>query len=73
MLNTYATKVAQNDLIPKDVKVAFKLFLVKVEEAWLQPPTSDPNSPLGIAYYNFWKIFNEQAKVKEAPQKSSIS
>ena len=48
---------------PDDLEVAFNPFLAKVEEYWLQPPAKEPNTPLGSAYYSFWKTFNEQAQV----------
>ena len=63
VLNAHATMVAQGKIIPQDLKVAFDCFLAKVEENWLKPPDKDPNTPLGCAYYNFWKIFNQQPKV----------
>ena len=63
ILNTHATMVAQGKPLPDDLKVAFNSFLAKVEEYWLQPPTKEPNTPLGSAYYTFWKKFNQQAQV----------
>ena len=63
VLNAHATMVAQGNPLPDDLKVAFNSFLTKVEEYWLQPPTKEPNTPLGSAYYSFWKKFNEQAQV----------
>ena len=63
VLNAHATMVVQGKPFPDDLKVAFNSFLAKVEEYWLQPPTKEPNTPLGSAYYTFWKKFNEQAQV----------
>ncbi|MCJ1223396.1 hypothetical protein MMC12_000036 [Toensbergia leucococca] len=63
VLNAHATMVAQRNPLPDDLKVAFNSFLAKVEEYWLQPPTKEPNTPLGSAYYSFWKKFDEQAQV----------
>ena len=63
VLNAYATIVAQGKSLPDDLKVAFNSFLAKVEEYWLQPPNKEPNTPLGSAYYTFWKKFNKQAQV----------
>ena len=63
VLNAHATMVAQGKPLPNDLKVAFNYFLAKVEEYWLQSPTKEPNSPLGSAYYTFWKKFNQQAQV----------
>jgi len=53
--------VAQGKPFPDDLKVAFKSFVNQVEENWLQPLSKEPNTPLGSAYYTFWKKFNEQA------------
>ena len=61
VLNAHATMVAQGKSVPDDLQAAFNSFLAKVEQHWLQPPSDDPNSPLGSAYYTFWKKFNEQA------------
>ncbi len=61
VLDAHATMVAQGKFLPDDLKVAFNSFLAKVEENWLQPPNKEPNTPLGSAYYTFWKIFNQQA------------
>jgi hypothetical protein len=61
VLNTHATMVAQGKPLLDDLKVAFNSFLAKVEEYWLHPSTKEPNTPLGSAYYTFWKKFNEQA------------
>ncbi len=61
VLDAHATMVAQGKSLPDDLKVAFDSFLAKVEEYWLQPPSKEPNTPLGSAYYTFWKIFNQQA------------
>lgn len=61
ILNAHATMVARGNPLPNNLKVAFNSFLAKVEEYWLQPPTKEPNTPLGSAYYSFWKKFNEQA------------
>lgn len=55
--------VAQGKSLPDDLKVAFNSFLAKVEEYWLPPPTKEPNTPLGSAYYTFWKKFNKQTQV----------
>ena len=63
VLNAHATMVAQGKPFPDDLKVAFNSFLAKVEEYWLQPPTKEPNTPLGSAYYTFWKKFNQQGQV----------
>ncbi|KAL9026720.1 MAG: hypothetical protein Q9196_004653 [Gyalolechia fulgens] len=63
VLNAHATMVAQGNPVPDDLKVAFDSFLAKVEQDWPQAPTKEPNSPLGSAYYSFWKKFNEQAQV----------
>ncbi|KAL2059455.1 hypothetical protein ABVK25_000748 [Lepraria finkii] len=63
VLNAYATMVIQGNPLSDDLKVAFKSFLTNVEEYWLQPPNKEPNTPLGSAYYSFWKKFNQQAKV----------
>ena len=63
VLNAHATMVAQGNPLPDDLKVAFNSFLAKVEEYWLQPPTKEPNTSLGSAYYFFWKKYNEQAQV----------
>ncbi|KAK3176307.1 hypothetical protein OEA41_007630 [Lepraria neglecta] len=63
VLNAYATMLAQGKTLPDDLKIAFNSFLDKVEEHWLQSPTKEPNSPLGSAYYTFWKKFNQQAQV----------
>ena len=60
VLNAHATMVAQGKSLPDDLKVAFDSFLAKVEEYWLQPPSKEPNTPLGSAYYTFWAIFNQQ-------------
>ena len=61
VLNAHATMVAQGNSLPDDLKVAFDSFLAKVQEYWLQPPNKEPNTPLGSAYYTFWKKFNQQA------------
>jgi len=63
VLNAHATMIAQGKPLPDNLKVAFNSFLTKVEEHWLQPPNKEPNTPLGSAYYTFWKIFNQQAQV----------
>lgn len=63
VLNAHTTMVAQGKPLPDDLKVAFNSFLTKVEEHWLQSPTKEPNTPLGSAYYTFWKKFNQQAQV----------
>ena len=63
VLNAHATMVAQGKPLLDDLKVAFNSFLAKVEEYWLQSPTKEPNSPLGSAYYTFWKKFHQQAQV----------
>ena len=63
VLNAHATMVARGQTIPDDLEVAFKFFLDKVEECWLQVTDEDPNSPLGSAYYSFWEKYNEQAHV----------
>ncbi|KAL9104998.1 MAG: hypothetical protein Q9163_000095 [Psora crenata] len=62
VLNAHASEVSQGKPLPDDVKVAFNSFLAKVEEYWLQPPRQDPDTPLGSAYYTFWKIFNQRAQ-----------
>lgn len=63
VLNAHATTVAQGKPLPDDLKVAFNSFLAEIEEYWLQPPAKEPNSPLGSAYYTFWKEFNQHALV----------
>ena len=63
VLNAHATKVAQGKSISDDLKVAFNSFLAKAEQYWLRSPSEEPNSPLGLAYYTFWKKFNEQARI----------
>ena len=63
VLNAYATMVAQGKPLPDNLKVAFNSFVAKVKEYWLQSPTKEPNTPLGSAYYTFWKKFNQQAQV----------
>ena len=63
VLDAHATMVVQGKPISDDLKVAFNSFIVKVEEYWLQPPDKEPKTPLGSAYYSFWKKFNQQAKV----------
>ncbi|KAL2056070.1 hypothetical protein ABVK25_003713 [Lepraria finkii] len=55
VLDAHATMVMQGKPISDDLKVAFNSFLAKVEEYWLQPPNKEPNTPLGSAYYSFWK------------------
>ncbi|KAL2055085.1 hypothetical protein ABVK25_004423 [Lepraria finkii] len=63
VLDAHATMVVQGKPISDDLKVAFNSFISKVQEYWLQPPDNEPNTPLGSAYYSFWKEFNQQAKV----------
>ena len=54
--------VANGKDIPEELKKAFDAFLVEVEEHWLEPPDQNPDSPLGKAYYSFWRRLNEKAK-----------
>ena len=63
VLNAYATMVAQGKPLLDDLKVAFNSFLAKVEEYWLQLLNKELNTPLGSAYYTFWKKFSQQAQV----------
>lgn len=53
ILNAHAAIAAQGIPLPDDLKVAFNSFLAKAEEYRLQPPTKEPNTPLGSAYYSF--------------------
>ena len=52
--------LAQGKIPSDDLKAAFNSFLVTAEEFWLQLPNKEPTSPLGSAYYAFWKKFDEQ-------------
>ena len=70
VLNAHATLLAQGKTPSEDLKEAFESFLTKVEENWLQPANKEPTSPLGRAYYEFWRIFKEQSKI--IGQKSCI-
>ena len=62
VLNAHANMVAQGNPLPDDLKIAFDSFLTQVEEHWLQPLSKEPNTPLGSAYYTFWKIYNHHAR-----------
>ena len=56
----HAAILAQEEPLSDDLKVAFRTFLAKVEENWLEPPNEEPNTPLGRAYFNFWMKYSEQ-------------
>jgi hypothetical protein len=58
VLNSHATLKAQGKTISQGLGSAFANFTTKVEQFWLQSPTSDPKSPLGAAYYEFWNHYN---------------
>ncbi len=60
VLNAHASYVAQGKTLSDEVRSAFYFFLSKVEEHWLEQPNKNPNSPLGIAYFTFWKKHNEK-------------
>ena len=52
--------LAQKTILSEDLKALFESFVLKVEEFWPRLPNNDPSSPLGSAYYAFWKKLNEQ-------------
>ena len=60
VLNAHAALLAQGKSPSKDVKEAFEAFLNEVERNWLKPANEEPTSPLGLAYYGFWKSYREQ-------------
>jgi hypothetical protein len=54
--------VAKGTPLSDDLKAAFRSFLKAVETYWPQPPSKEPNTPLGSAYFTFWREFNAQAQ-----------
>ena len=55
--------LAQGKPPSDDLETAFQSFLIKVKKYWLQPPNKEPNTPLGSAYYTFWRKFNKEAYI----------
>lgn len=62
VLNAHATLLAKGDKVSDELKLAFDSFIDNVEMYWSQPPNSDPNSPLGRAYYTFWKHHKDKGR-----------
>ncbi|MCJ1479633.1 hypothetical protein MMC13_008319 [Lambiella insularis] len=60
VLDTHATLLVSGQQLSSELKVAFDSFVRMVEEYFLQAPAANPNSPLGCAYYTFWKVYNAQ-------------
>ncbi|KAL9044290.1 MAG: hypothetical protein Q9214_002563, partial [Letrouitia sp. 1 TL-2023] len=60
VLNAHTTRIAQGKALSDELKDAFKRFLREAEAQWGDPFDPDPNNPLAAAYWQFWRIQNEQ-------------
>lgn len=59
VLNTHATMIARETSFPSHLATAFGNLIREVEEHSLQKPNEDPNTPIDMAYYKFWRLLKE--------------
>ena len=61
VLNAHATMLAQGEIVSRDLKMAFDVFLREVEENWGELLNKEPTSHMGSAYCAFWRKVDEQS------------
>ena len=63
VLNAHATLCAKGKQLSHKFQSAFNSFIYNVDISRPELPNADPNSPLGRAYYNFWKLHKEELHI----------